>query len=129
MTSCTSLTGFQECQKLTEVWYLSSKDMCIAQTTTFCVLIKLLFIPESGIHSRSYYFVVTELSILTLTSPCTKTSIILFLLTVVTYCDLHAVGQQSTIRPLFTSHCHATQQWKRPAFSLRSVPVMTSFQQ
>jgi hypothetical protein len=27
------------------------------------------------------------------------------------------------------SRCHATQQWKRPAFSLRSVPVMSSFQQ
>jgi hypothetical protein len=26
------------------------------------------------------------------------------------YCDVHAVGQQTTVRRLFTSRCHATQQ-------------------
>jgi hypothetical protein len=41
------------------------------------------------------------------------------------YCDVHAVGQQSTVETLVYNK--ATQQSEELVFSLGSVPVMTSY--
>jgi hypothetical protein len=43
------------------------------------------------------------------------------------YCDVHAVGQQSTVETLVYNRCYATQQSDELLFSLGSVPVMTSY--
>jgi hypothetical protein len=41
------------------------------------------------------------------------------------YCDMHAVGQQSTVETFITVAKQRinTQQWKRPAFSMGSGPA------
>jgi hypothetical protein len=43
------------------------------------------------------------------------------------YCDMHAVGQESTVETLSITVAKQrinTQQWKRPAFSMRSDPSL-----
>jgi hypothetical protein len=45
----------------------------------------------------------------------------------VTVCDMHAVGQQSTVETLFITVAKQrinTQQWKRPASSMGSDPSL-----